>query len=234
MIPSPKVTIGSPVSGVPVLRLSLWFILVVMTTGLLIFPRHMALEYSQIQSVEAVAPLPLFGALYYGWIIALVSLLLLQGQDRAGQRTGLTLICVFSLVYRGFWDVQFSADKDVDSVLNTTAAHFIRSWGFIPFGHPNIVYTDFPGLGILTAVLANLTTLATRDAVTALMLLMDLLLAGLLYLISLRVLDDPRWAGTAALLAMQGGIVFARMPFYPGTLGLVFGSTFLLIALRQR
>ncbi len=215
------------------LRFSIWTLLIILIASLLIFPRQMELQYSPVQSVEAVERLPLFSVLYYAWMMASVYLLLLQRPGRTGQWIGFVLVGIFSLVYRGFWDIPFSADKDVDSVLNTAAAHVIGSMGTIPFGHPNVIYTDFPGLGAITASLATLTNLATPDAVTALMLLMDLLLAGLMYLICLRLLEDPRWAGIAALLAMQGGIVFARLPFYPGTLGLVFVSTFLLISLRH-
>jgi len=217
-----------------IFRIVLWLILVGLAAALVAYPRQMALEYSPIQSLDVVEPVPVFASLYYAWMATLVSLILLQTQGRTSHWQGLALVAVFVLVYRGFWDIPFAAVRDVDSVLNAAAAGYIRSVGEIPFGHPNIIYTDFPGLNTLTAALTSLTSLATGDAVTVIMLLMDLLLAGLLYLICLRLLDDPRWAGIAALCAMQGGIVFARLPFYPGTLGLVFVSIFLLMALRQR
>jgi len=223
-----------PRGAAAVLRPLLWLVLVAMTVALLAYPRQMALEYSPIQSLDAVEPLPLFGALYYTWMATLVSLLLLQERGRAGQWHGLALVGVFVLVYRGFWDIPFAADKGADSVLNAATADYIRSVGEIPFGHPNITYTDFPGLHVLTATLAAVTGLPTSDVITVMVLLMDLLLAAILYLIGLRLLDDSRWAGIAALLAMQGGIVFARLPFYPGTLGLLFVSMFLLLALSQR
>jgi len=233
--PAAALAIARPrgVAAVAVLRPLLWLVLMAMTAALLAYPRQMALEYSPIQSLDAVEPLPLFGALYYAWMAVLVSLFLLAEPGRAGRWQGLALVGMFVLVYKGFWDIPFAADRSVDSVLNAATVGYIRSVGEIPFGHPTITYTDFPGLHVLTATLAAATGLATSDAITVILLLMDLLLAGLLYLICLRLLEDPRWAGLAALLAMQGGIMFARLPFYPGTLGLVFASLFLLLALKQ-
>lgn len=216
-----------------VLRPVLWLVLIGLTTALLAYPRQMALEYSPIQSLDVVEPVPVFASLYYAWMATLVSLLLLQKQGRASHWQGLALVAVFVLVYRGFWDIPFAAVKHVDSLVNTTTAEYVRSAGEIPFGHPNMIYTDFPGLHTLTAALATVTDLATPDAVTVVALLMDLLMAGILYLICLHLLKDGRWAGIAALLAMQGGIMFARLPFYPGTLGFVFVSMFILLALKQ-
>ncbi|MDP2856745.1 MAG: hypothetical protein Q8P50_02075 [Bacillota bacterium] len=194
----------------------------------------MALEYSPIQSLEAVEPVLLFGGLYYAWMAVLVSLLLLEGPGGASVWRGLALVVVFALIYWGFWDIPLAANKYADSVLNAATTEYIRSAGEIPFGHPNIIYTDFPGLHTLTAALASVTGLATPDAVTVMTVLMDLLLAGIFYLICLRLLNDPRWAGIAALLAIQGSIVLTRLPFYPGKLGLVFASIFLLLILERR
>lgn len=216
-----------------VLRIVLWPILIGLIAVLLAYPRQMSLDYSPIQSLDAVKPLPLFASLYYAWMVTLTALLLLQG--RASLWQGLALVGIFVLVYSGFWDIPFAAVKHADSVLNATTAEYIRVAGTIPLGQPNITYTDFPGLHILTATLATVTGLAMPDAVTTMTLLMDLLRAGILYLICLRLLEHPRWAGIAALLAMQGNIVSpARLPFYPGTLGLVFASMFLLMALKQQ
>ncbi len=213
-------------------RYLLWLPVIALTVALLTYPRTMTLEFSPIQSLEAVAPLTQFAILYYSWMIALVALLLLQGQDRASHWQGLALVGTFVLVYRGFWDIPFAAVKHVDSVLNTTTVDYIRVTGTVPFGHPNITYADFPGLHILTVALATTIGVATEDAVTVILLAMDVLLAGVLYLICLHLLKDTRWAGIACLLAMQGSIVFAHLVFYPGTLGLVFASMLLLLALN--
>jgi hypothetical protein len=216
-----------------VLRPFLWLILIGLTAALLAYPRQMALEYSPIQSLDVVEPVPVFASLYYAWMATLVSLILLLPQGRASHWQGLALVAVFALVYRGFWDIPFAAVKHVDSLANATTAEYVRSAGEIPSGHPNLIYADYPGLHTLTAALAIVTGLATADAVRAMAVLMDLLMAGIIYLVCLRLLEDARWAGIAALLAMQGAIMFSRWPFYPGTLGLVFASTYLLLALIQ-
>ncbi len=216
-----------------VVRPVLWLVLIGLTTALLAYPRQMALEYSPIQSLDVVEPVPVFASLYYAWMATLVSLLLLQKQGRASHWQGLALVAVFVLVYRGFWDIPFAAVKHVDSLANASTVEYVRSAGEIPLGNPNVLYVDYPGLHTLTAALATVTGFTTADAVTAMALLMDLLMAGLLYLVCLRLLEDARWAGVAALLAMQGAIMFSRIPFYPGTLGWVFASTYLLLALAQ-
>jgi hypothetical protein len=214
------------------LRIVLWSILIGLTAALLAYPRQMTLGYSPIQSLDAVSPFHLFASLYYALMVTLAALLLLQ--SRASLWQGLVLVGIFALVYFGFWDIPFAAVKHQDSVLNAATAVYIRVAGMIPVGHPNITYTDFPGLHILTAALAAVTSLPMPNAVTAVTLLMDLLRAGILYLICLCLLEEPRWAGIATLLVMQGSIVLARLPFYPGTLGFVFAQMFLLMALRQR
>ncbi len=214
-----------------ILRIALWSTLLGLTAALLAYPRQMALDYSPVQSVEVVKPLPLFASLYYMWM-GMLTLLLLRSRPSLWQ--GLTLVGIFVLVFAGFWDIPFAAVKHQDSVLNATTAEYIRVTGTIPVGHPNIIYTDFPGLHILTAAFATATGLAMPNAVTTITLVMDLLRAVLPYLICLRLLEDPRWAGIAALLVMQGSIVFARLPFYPGTLGVVFAAVFLLMMLSQR
>ena len=216
-----------------VLRPFLWLILIGLTAALLAYPRQMALEYSPIQSLDVVEPVPVFASLYYAWMATLVSLILLLTQGRASHWQGLALVALFALVYRGFWDIPFAAVKHVDSLANATTAEQIRSLGEIPFGNPLVIYVDYPGLHTLTAALAIVTGLATADAVRAVAVLMDVLTAGIIYLVCLRLLEDARWAGIAALLAMQGAIMFSRMPFYPGTLGLVFASMFSLLALKH-
>lgn len=231
--PALLVRIRELVLASSVLRPFLWLILTGLTIALLAYPRHMALEYSPIQSLDVVEPVPVFASLYYSWMAALVSLILLQTQGRASHWQGLALVAVFVLVYRGFWDIPFAAVKHVDSLANATTAEYLRSAGEIPFGHRTLIYVDYPGLHTLTAAIAIVTGLATVDAVRAMAVLMDLLMAGIIYLVCLRLLEDARWAGIAALLAMQGAVMFSRMPFYPGTLGLVFASTYLLLALMQ-
>jgi hypothetical protein len=231
--PAPVMRIRELALVSSVLRPVLWLILVGLTVALLAYPRQMAMEYSPIQSLDAVEPVPVFASLYYAWMATLVSLILLLTQGRASHWQGLALVAVFVLVYRGFWDIPFAAVKHVDNLANAGTAEYIRSAGEIPFGNPNVIYVDYPGLHTLTAALAIVTGLATADAVRAMVLLMDLLMAGFIYLVSLRLLEDARWAGIAALLAMQGSIMFSRMPFYPGTMGLVFASTYVLLALVQ-
>lgn len=226
--------IRAPALASPVLRPALWLILIGLTAALLAYPRQMALEYSPTQSLETVEPVLLFGGLYYAWMAVLVSLLLLEGPGRASVWRGLTLVAVFALIFLGFTDIPLGANKDADGILNAAISEYIRSTGEIPVDHPNLGFTDFPGLYVVTGALAVALGIATRDAATVMLVLMDLLLAGIFYLICLRLLKDPRWAGIAALLGIQGSIILAKMPFYPGKLGLVFVSMFLLLILERR
>jgi len=216
---------GAAYAGV--LHATLWFFIVALSAAILVYPRVMALQYSPIQSLDVVEPVSRFGTLYYVWITVLVSLLLFRDPRRTWQRRGLILSVLFVLIYRGFWDVSFASVRNADAVLNEATAEHIRSVGRVPSP------LDFRGLQVLAAFLSTTSGIHSADGVRILMLLFDVLLGGMFFLLSYGLLGDARLAVIGAVLAMQGNIVFPRLVFYPGTLGLVFASIFLFLALRR-
>jgi len=213
-------------------RTTLWGAVIALTVGLLLYPKDPEVNFAAIQSLSAFADLPLFGALYYLWALSLVTLTLSLKRQRSGYWEGLVLVGLFALVFRGIWDIPFPV-QTLDGVANATTTKAIADLHEVPVGHPNFVYTDFPGIHLLTACLSQVTGLGLSDSVMAIMVLLDLLLAALYYLTSLRILGDQRLAAFAALLAMQGNIVFARLFFYAGFMGLIFIGLFLLLILKK-
>ncbi len=212
-------------------RALLWIAVLILTGALVFYPREPQLSGAAIQSTESIDSLPLFLALFTGWMAAIVASALVQ--DRHNQWAGLVLAVMFVVVFRGFWDIPYATSGHQDSLLNTATADYIRSTGKLAFAHPSLVYTDFPGLHLLTASLAEVLDVPTTEAAAMILVMLDIALASTFFLIAVQITGDGRLATLAALIGMEGNIVFARMPFYPGTLGLLFGACFLLVSLKQ-
>lgn len=210
-----------------------WALLAVLTGALLAYPKHLSLEYAPIESLRVFDNLPLFGALYYAWVVVLLVLVFSQRPDKAGAYQGLLLVGAFALVYRGMWDMLLP-DWWADGLANITTVKAIQSSGELTFENPNIVYLDFPGLHLLTVSLSQLTGMELFPAVATVLILLDVVLAWVYYLIALRLLGDTRLAALAALVAMQGNVIFAAFFFYPGFLALAFLGLFAMLLLRSK
>jgi len=213
-------------------RTATWILLAALTGALLAYPKHLTLEYAPIESLRVFDNLPLFGGLYCGWILVLLLLVFCQRPGRAGPYQGLLLVGAFALVYRGMWDMLWP-DWWADGLANITTAKAIQSAGELTFNNPNITYLDFPGLHISTVSISELTGMGIFSTAAVVLILIDVALAGVYYLIALRLLDDVRLAAFASLLGMQGNVVFAALFFYPGFLALVFLGLFTLLLLRS-
>jgi len=213
-------------------RTAAWILLAALTGALLAYPKQLTLEYASIESLRVFDSLPLFGTLYCGWIVVLLLLVFSQRPGRASPYQGLVLVGAFALVYRGMWDMLFP-DWWADGLANITTVKAIQSAGELTFDNPNIGYLDFPGLHILTVSVSQLTGIELFPSVGAVLILLDVALAGVYYLIALRLLDDARLAAFASLLGMQGNVVFAALFFYSGFLALVFLGLFAILLLRS-
>lgn len=213
------------------LRIALWLWLVAATAVLLLYPKSPSLNYAPVgPTINVFDNWPLFAALYYLWIASLAVLVFSLGAHRRNYWEGWALAAIFVLVFRGIWDIPFP-ERWSDGLLNATTAKFIGAYGELPLGR-NLVYLDFPGLHLLTTSLWQMTGLELLDSVALVMVVLDLLAASLFYLVSLRLLGDVRLATFAALLMMQGNMVFAKFFFYPGYLGLLFVALLSLLLLR--
>lgn len=202
---------------------------------MVLYPKHFALEYAPVQSLRVFPNLQLFGGIYYAWLTTLVVLAFLPGRlgGTLGAFEGLALAGVFSLTYRGMWDILLP-DYWADGLSNIITAQFIMDGGTILPTNPNIAYLDFPGLHVLTVVLAQIINSDIKFAVVVMLLVLDVLTAALLYLISLALLKDVRLAVFAAVLGMLGNPVFAYYFFYPGYLGATLLFTFLLLLFKDQ
>ncbi len=226
---------GSILLARPYLRAALWALLLALTGVLVLYPKHLTLEYNPVQSLRVFPNLPLFGGIFYAWLTTLVALAFLPGRlgGTLGTFEGLALAGVFSLTYRGMWDILLP-DYWADGLSNIITAQFIMDGGTILPTNPNIAYLDFPGLHVLTVVLAQIINSDIKFAVVVMLLVLDVLTAALLYLISLALLKDVRLAVFAAVLGMLGNPVFAYYFFYPGYLGATLLFTFLLLLFKDQ
>lgn len=219
----------------PYLRAALWALLLALTGVLVQYPKHLTLEYNPVQSLRVFPNLPLFGGIYYAWLTTLVALAFLPRRlgGTLGTFEGLALAGVFSLTYRGMWDILLP-DYGADGLSNIITAQFIMDGGTILSSNPNIAYLDFPGLHVLTVVLANIINFDIKIAVVIMLLVLDVLTAALLYLTSLALLKDVRLAVFAAVFGMLGNPVFAYYFFYPGYLGAALFFTFLVLLFKDQ
>lgn len=229
---------GSPAPSIETsasrwLSLALWASLLVLTTALLVYPRWYHLEYAPIQSIDIFPQLPLFSALYYGWLAAPVWLATRQnGLFRSQQWSALALMAVYALGWRGIWDLPLP-DYSPDGLSNIVTVQYIVHSGMITTANSNISYLDFPGLHLLAACLSEIASISATASARAILLSFDVLLAWLLYLVAFSILSRVNLAILSAILAMLGSQIFASFFFYPGYFGLLLILMFSLLLLRS-
>jgi hypothetical protein len=212
-------------------RLPLWVLLVSLTLLILFFPVHLKYEYHPIQSPYIFGNnFPLFGILYFVWMALL--LLLLFSRREEGKWEKLALVCLFAVVFLGFWGI-IAPNRFNDGLNNIRMVNYITSTGGLE-PHPNIFYFSFPGLMILGSSLSQIASLKDFDAVTVLTTLNAALFSALLYLLFLRTLKNSLVAAFAAILLLQGSIMISgNTYFYPGYFASSLLVAFLLLSSRQ-
>lgn len=215
-------------------RFGLWLLLILLTLTLLLFPTHLTLEYSPIQSLEAIVNLPLFAVLFCVWLLLLLLLLFFRGQKTDWEKP--LLVGIFALVFSGFWLVTGpNTWLRYDGIGNATVVNYLLQSGdgHLPLAHPNLGYFQFPGMHLLALSICQVSELEVSAAVSFLLVFQLVLLSVLVYILFLKCLKNTSLAALGALLVIQGNINLARCSFYPGIWALVF-LVMLLILLNKR
>lgn len=212
-------------------RLALWALLVSLTLLILFFPVHLKYEYHPIQSPYIFGNnLPLFAAIYFIWIALL--LLLLFSRREEGKWEKLILVCLFAVVFLGFWGI-IVPNRFNDGLNNIRMVNYITSTGGLE-PHTNIFYFSFPGLMLLGSSLCQITGLKDFNAVAVLTTLNAVLFSALLYLLFLRTLKNSVVAAFGAMSVLQGSILISGSTyFYPGYFASSLLVAFLLLLNRQ-
>ena len=157
-------------------RILLWCLLMLLTLVILLFPVNLTFEFHLVQSLYIFDNLALFGALYYLWL-GLLLLLLFSG--KGGDYEKLALVCLFALVFRGFWTVISSGAYPWQDG-TTFAAHmsYLERFGSFTLDNPNFGYFNFPALPILGSATSLISGLEIFDTATLLTVFQTLLLAA--------------------------------------------------------
>ena len=213
-------------------RLLIWILEIMLTCIILLFPTHLHYEYHPVQSPYVFDNLPLFSVIFAIWLGLLLLLLFTTKTKVKGNWEGLALVVVFSLVFLGFWGI-LTPDRQADGIWNLATVGYIVSSGTVA-PHANVGYLDFPGIHILAAALSQVTGFSIYISAVVILIVFALLLSSLLYLLFSKTIEDPRLAGFAVLLAIQGNWTQSLSAFFwPRYIGLIFLVIFLVLLNRK-
>ena len=207
-------------------RLLMWILLLVLTAALLFFPVNLVYKYHAIQAPYLFNNLPLFGAIFCVWIFLLL-LMLFSREEKGGtvDWQNLGLVCVFGLVFIGFWVVITPFGSAGDDIYNMGLVRWLMQHGSIPVGHENLTYFEFPGLHLLVSAICMSTGLGVFEGRMLFLLFNAALFSGLFYLFAVRILKSNRLAGLAAIVAVMGSVILIeRMSIFGAA---AFGYTLL-------
>jgi cytochrome b len=218
------------VSRTSSLRVPLWILTLLLTTIILSFPAQLRLEYSPIQSIQALPLLALFGITYYLWLLLLLLLLFSRPKDSSLEKG--VLVVLFALVFLGFWFTRatYTAIR-YDGVGNAAHVRFLLqdAEGPIPVDNTNLFYFNFPGMHFLVEMSARIGGLSALHAVSVTLVSHLLIFGLLLYGFFRRNFGSSTWATLGSMLVVQGNIMLPRYSFYSGIWALNLLLTILLL-----
>jgi hypothetical protein len=216
-------------------RALIWVLLILLSVALLLFPVHLISEYQPIQAPYLFDNLPLFGVLFFVWMLLLI-LLVFSKPDEGKKLTweNMALACVFGLVFLGFWSVITPYGSFSDGIYNMGHVRWLGEEGSIPVGHPILVYFDFPGMHLLVSGLSQFTGMGVFESRTLFLIFNAVLFSALMYILFVKLIKSNRLAFLGVLLVIMGSIMLVEKMhiFTPGALGFTLFAGFLLMLNR--
>lgn len=213
-------------------RLVLWVLLLLLTMAILRFPVHLKYEYHPVQSPYIFGSnLLLFGALYCIWMLLLLVLIFSR---REAKWEKLALVCLFAVVFLGFWAIITPYFRHQDEWYRAAHIQYLQDYGRIDLSHPYLQYFKFPGLQLGGFALCQITGLSIFATRTVLVLFLALLLSALLYVLFLRSLKSPSIAASGVLLFILGNILISKGSLlFSSHLAYMFLISFLILESTQ-
>jgi hypothetical protein len=200
-------------------RRLLWTLLLLLTAIILLFPVHLRYEYHAIESVYVFGNnLPLFGILFYVWLGIL--LLLLFSKDKNSEWQRLALVCIFALVYFGFWAINTPTGGHWDELWHMANVKYLQETGHIAPLHPNLSYFQFPALHLFAFSICEICGLGIFATRTLFMVFSSVLFAALSYLLFMKLLKNSYLSSLGVLLIVA--CLAVPREFWPGNLGVLF------------
>jgi len=195
---------------------------VALSLAIVLYPTQYRLEYTPVQSLDAISNLWLFMVLLFLWMAALLLLL----WRITSPRSAAFLVACFGVVYFGFWTVHWPYGAFEDW-LNLQSAQVVILTGHV---QPAVEhYWNWPGLAFLGASYSDVTGLQLPSVLPVLIPIAEVLLCLLLFEFYRRVLGDLRLAIVAVIVAIVGNLYLLRFHFHPHDFALVLLFTFLLL-----
>jgi len=220
----------------PQTRSLAWFALVLLTAALLLFPVHLIYEYRSIQAPYIFKNLPLFGALFYVWMLLLLLLLLSRKDEGAKlnwEKLGLSCLC--GAVFIAFWSVITPQGSFSDDIYNMGHVRYLIETGSIPVGHINLHYFDLPGMHLIVSGISQISGLNIFQSRLLFLVFNAMLFAALMYIFFTKLLKNNRLAFVGVLLVIIGSIsIIEKMRiFTPGAFGFTLLAAFLVMLYRS-
>ena len=213
-------------------RLALWILLLLLTASILLFPVHLTLEYRAIQSTDIFDNLPLFGTLFYVWLLSLL-LLIFSGKPKPGlDLEKMALVCISSLVFLAFWVIILPYGR-LDFLQNSSVVKTIQEAGMIPVG--KLMYLDYPASHLIILSLSDTTGLDIFQTANLFLILNAVIFSSLLYLFFSKLLHNSSIAAFCAILLMLGNQLLARAyTFWPGIISLDLLLALMIVLIRGK
>ncbi len=214
------------------IRALLWALLLLLTAIILAYPVRLVCKYSAIQAPNLFGSLPLFSVLFCVWMLVMLLLAVSKTQNSRGpDLENLVLVCVFGLVFWGFWVVITPYGSYADDIWNQGHVRWLVQEGTIPIGHKNLTYFDYPGMHLLLSAISELSGLGVAGSRTVFLVANALIFSALLYMVLERVLGNPGMALLGVLLIAMVSIplVDKMRIFGPASFGLTLLAGVLLV-----
>ena len=207
----------------------LWFSLLILTFAIFLFPVHLQFKHRPLESIYIFNDLGLFATLYSAWSFLLLLSLFSKREERGHwERCG--TICIFSLVFLGFWVA--ITHGNLFGEYSIAQVKYLGEEGKIPFDNLNLYQlSEFPGLDFLGLSLYKISGLGIFETRTLFLLSNIVFLPIILYVLYSRSLKSSCLAAIAVLLLLHGNSQISRSQFFwGGNLGLTLFSVLLMLS----
>jgi hypothetical protein len=177
--------------------------------------------------------LPFFTALFYTWLAILIFLLFSGNGAKNDNWERLALLCIFALVFLGFWVIMLPYGQGVDAICNLAHVKYLENEGRINLTNQNLRYFNFPGLFLATSALSQITGLNLFTTGNLMVLMTVIMIAVLLYILFVILLKSVRYALLTVMLTILGSRGLNSASFHPGYFQFIFICLFLILLSRQ-
>jgi len=207
-------------------RFMLWLLLIALTVSILLFPVKITLAPSPVQSVNIFASFPLFIALFLSWMATLLFLLFSPKNGVKNSWERLALICIFSLVFLGYWTILTPNSVGGDAFSNLGTVRYLQLGGKITY--PPVRYLIFPGVFLFTNFISQFSKLDIFSSGNLLIIFNLILFCALIHHFFARLIKNSYAASLALLIAAMLGQLI-RTDFRLDTLGYVLLAGLLVL-----